>query len=555
MIADRVADVVTVEVIRNALNAAADEMGTNLARSAYTPIIYEMKDYSVAIFNDRFQLLGQAPGLPIFLGALEDAVRVTVERYGESQVQPGDVYLINDSYLAGSHLNDVSVFTPIFFERDLVGYAASKTHWMDIGAMEPSQTMAGTEIWQEGYRLGPTRIVRRGRVNRELMALLEDNSRLPKSIRGDFLAQMAACHTGEQRLIEVYSRFGRPVVESAVAQIFAQCERLDREAVAALPDGTWQAEGCLDNDGHGTDPVPVRLTVRIEGTEVYVDLTGSAPQTSGCLNCGVPQTVSAARLAFKFLVNPDIPASGGTFRCLHVTAPTRSMFAAEAPAACQYYGPHLNLLIDLFIKILAPFLPERATASQCADAMNVILDGLRSDSGRWMMGESLAVGWGAGRELDGSSALVDYAGGDLKNFPVEVIESRYPVRVNGYGLVDDSGGAGRRRGGLAIFRDYEFFDDTTHVSLWFERSLTPPWGLFGGMAGRTPSIDLRRPDREPMHSLKCSHVTAGAGSRLRAVTGGGGGYGPPLERERELVAADIADGYVSPAAAAELFGY
>jgi len=555
MIADRVADVVTVEVIRNALNAAADEMGTNLARSAYTPIIYEMKDYSVAIFNDRFQLLGQAPGLPIFLGALEDAVRVTVERYGESQVQPGDVYLINDSYLAGSHLNDVSVFTPIFFERDLVGYAASKTHWMDIGAMEPSQTMAGTEIWQEGYRLGPTRIVRRGRVNRELMALLEDNSRLPKSIRGDFLAQMAACRTGEQRLIEVYSRFGRPVVESAVAQIFDQCERLDREAVSALPDGTWQAEGCLDNDGHGTDPVPVRLTVRIEGTEVYVDLTGSAPQTSGCLNCGVPQTVSAARLAFKFLVNPDIPASGGTFRCLHVTAPTRSMFAAEAPAACQYYGPHLNLLIDLFIKILAPFLPERATASQCADAMNVILDGLRSDSGRWMMGESLAVGWGAGRELDGSSALVDYAGGDLKNFPVEVIESRYPVRVNGYGLVDDSGGAGRRRGGLAIFRDYEFFDDTTHVSLWFERSLTPPWGLFGGMAGRTPSIDLRRPDREPMHSLKCSHVTAGAGSRLRAVTGGGGGYGPPLERERELVAADIADGYVSPAAAAELFGY
>jgi N-methylhydantoinase B len=555
MIADRVADVVTVEVIRNALNAAADEMGTNLARSAYTPIIYEMKDYSVAIFNDRFQLLGQAPGLPIFLGALEDAVRVTVERYGESQVQPGDVYLINDSYLAGSHLNDVSVFTPIFFERDLVGYAASKTHWMDIGAMEPSQTMAGTEIWQEGYRLGPTRIVRRGRVNRELMALLEDNSRLPKSIRGDFLAQMAACRTGEQRLIEVYSRFGRPVVGSAVAQIFAQCERLDREAVAALPDGTWQAEGCLDNDGHGTDPVPVRLTVRIEGTEVYVDLTGSAPQTSGCLNCGFPQTVSAARLAFKFLVNPDIPASGGTFRCLHVTAPRRSMFAAEAPAACQYYGPHLNLLIDLFIKILAPLLPERATASQCADAMNVILDGLRSDSGRWMMGESLAVGWGAGRELDGSSALVDYAGGDLKNFPVEVIESRYPVRVNGYGLVDDSGGAGRRRGGLAIFRDYEFFDDTTHVSLWFERSVTPPWGLFGGMAGRTPSIDLRRPDREPMHSLKCSHVTAGAGSRLRAVTGGGGGYGPPLERERELVAADIADGYVSPAAAAELYGY
>ncbi|HEX9364927.1 MAG TPA: hydantoinase B/oxoprolinase family protein [Candidatus Dormibacteraeota bacterium] len=555
MIAQRTADVVTVEVVRNELNAAAAEMGTNLARSAYTPIIYEMKDYSVAIFNRRFELLGQAPGLPIFLGALEDAVRVTVERYGESHIRPGDVYLINDSYLAGSHLNDVSVFTPIYFERELVGYAASKTHWMDIGAMEPSQTMAGTEIWQEGYRIGPTCIVRQGRLNRELMLLLEQNSRLPKSIHGDFQAQVAACRTGEQRLIEIYSRVGKAVVDDAVGQIFAQCEAQDREAVAALPDGTWEAEGYLDDDGHDTRPVPVRLTVRIDGSDLYLDLTGSAPQTSGCLNCGFAQTISAARLAFKFLVNPDMPASGGTFRCLHVTAPRRSMFAAEEPAACQYYGPHLNLMIDLFIKVMSPLLPEKVTGSQCADAMNVILDGLHSESGRWMMGESLAVGWGAGRRLDGSSALVDYAGGDLKNFPVEIIEARYPVRVHGYGLVPDSGGAGRRRGGLAIFREYEFFDDTTHVSLWFERSVTPPWGVFGGIAGQTPSIELVRPGRPSMHALKCSHVSAAAGSRLRAVTGGGGGYGSPRERERELVEADLADGYVSTRAAAEVYGY
>src|SRR6266542_1639558 len=341
MIAQRTADVVTVEVVRNELNAAAAEMGTNLARSAYTPIIYEMKDYSVAIFNRRFELLGQAPGLPIFLGALEDAVRVTVERYGESQVQPGDVYLINDSYLAGSHLNDVSVFTPIFFERDLVGYAASKTHWMDIGAMEPSQTMAGTEIGQEGYRLGPTRIGRRGRLNRELMAMLELNSRLPRSTRGDFMAQLSACRTGEQRLQEVYRRHGKPVVEAAVDAIFAQCERLDRDAVSALNDGMWAAEGWMDSDGHGTEPVKVRLEIRIQDSDVYIDLAGSAPQTSGCLNCGFAQTTSAAKLAFKFLINPEVPASGGTFRCLHVKAPDRSLFAAQEPAACQYFYPHL----------------------------------------------------------------------------------------------------------------------------------------------------------------------------------------------------------------------
>src|SRR5438477_532800 len=266
------------------------------------------------------------------------------------------------------------------------------------------------------------------------MQLLEDNSRLPRSIRGDFQAQMAACRTGERRLIEVYTRFGKQVVEEAVEKIFAQCERQDRDAVAALPDGTWAAEGYLDNDGHGAEPVPVRLTVRIDGSDVYMDLAGSAPQTSGCLNCGFPQTVSAAKLAFKFLINPDVPASGGTV---------------------------------------------------------------------------------------------------------------------GYGLVPDSGGAGHRRGGLAVFRDYEFLDDTTHVSLWFERKVTPPWGLFGGLAGQTPSIELNRPGKESLHALKCSHVTTGSGSCLRAVTGGGGGYGPPLERERDRVEADLADGYISQAAGSE----
>jgi N-methylhydantoinase B len=549
------ADVVTVEVIRNALNAAADEMSTNLARSSYTPIIYEMKDYSVAIFNRRFELLGQSPGLPIFLGALEDAVRAVVNHYGEQHLKEGDVYLVNDSYLAGSHLNDVTVFTPIFFEREHIGYAASKTHWMDIGAMEPSQTMAGTEIWQEGYRLGPTCIVRQGRLNQEVMDFLELNSRLPKSIRGDFQAQVTACRTGERRLQEIYERFGKQVLDDAVNKIFEQCERLDREAVAALPDGRWEAEGCLDSDGHGSEVVPVKLEVRIEGSDLYMDLKGSAPQTSGCLNCGFPQTVSAARLAFKFLINPDLPASGGTFRCLHVNAPRRSLFAAEEPAACQYYGPHLMLMIDLFIKIMSDLLPGMAIGAQCADAMNVISDGLNSEAGRWVVGESLAIGWGASRELDGASALVTYGGGDLKNFPIETIEARYPVRVLAYGLVPDSGGPGRRRGGLAIFRDYEFLDDSTHVSLWFERSITPPWGLFGGLAGLTPSIELSRAGNGVQRVLKCSHVPVASGSHLHAVTGGGGGYGPPAEREMELVAADLADGYISSQAAKEIYGY
>lgn len=548
-------DPVTVEVIRNALNSAADEMGVMLARSAYTPIIHEMKDYSVAIFNSDCELLGQAPGLPSFLGALEDAVKAILVDYPKKSMAPRDAFLINDPYLVGSHLNDVTVMTPAFFGAELVGFAASKAHWLDVGAKEPSQTMSAVEIFEEGFRLGPTRIMRRGRMNAEVMGFLQRNSRLPTSLKGDFFAQLAACRTGEARLASLLQRFGREVVESASRAIFEQCERLDREVVASLPDGTWAAEGFMDNDGHGSEPVRVRLRITITGSDLYMDLDGSADQTSGCMNCGFSQTVSSARLAFKFLINPDVTPSGGSFRCLHVSAPRGSLFAAREPAACQYYGAHQGLMIDLFIKLMADVMPHMATGAQCADAMNVFLTG-RPKGARptWVVGEATAVGWGASKEKDGHTGIT-YGGGDLKNFPVEVVESQYPVRIHGYGLVPDTGGAGKRRGGLAIFRAYEVLEDDTEVSLWFERSVTGPWGIFGGLSGCTPQVQLRMPGHRELTALKCSHIVAPAGSALRIQTGGGGGYGEPRERERELVSRDVSEGYVSEAAAVELYGY
>jgi N-methylhydantoinase B len=549
-------DPVTVEIIRNALNSAADEMGVNLARSAYTPIIYEVKDYSVALFDDDCRLLGQAPGLPIFLGALEDAVKVTVEKYGKDTIAERDVYLVNDSYAVGSHLNDISLFTPVFFEGELVGYAASKAHWIDIGAMEPSQTMASTEIYQEGYRIPPTRIVRKGRLNQELLDFFMLNSRMPRSIQGDFYAQVSACRTGEQRLQAILSRFGRERVRAAVDEIFQQCERLDREVVDAIPDGAWEADGYMDSDGTNHDPVKVKLTVKVEGSDIYLDLTGSAAQTGGCLNSGFSQTVSAARLAFKFLINPDVPPTGGTFRNLHVYAPPRSIFAAEEPAACQYYYPHAGLMIDLFIKLMAGAMPDRVTAAQCADPMNVMFDGIFPATGEtWVTGEAVALGWGASRNMDGENGLANYGGGDLKNYPAEVMEAKYPIRVLDYSLAQDSGGAGRRRGGLAIHREFETLAPQMHVSLWLERSVTGPWGIFGGKEGGTPKVEVERPGKEVIRSLKASHIVCPEETQIRVTTGGGGGYGDARERERELVESDLLDGYISDRMAREAYGY
>jgi N-methylhydantoinase B len=312
----------------------------------------------------------------------------------------------------------------------------------------------------------------------------------------------------------------------------------------------------MDNDGNCDEPVKVKLKVTVAGSEIYLDLTGSAEQTCGCLNSGFSQTVSAARLAFKFLINPEVSPTDGTFRCLHVYAPPGTIFAAEEPAACQYYYPHAGLMIDLFITLMAPLMPDKVSASQCADPMNVFFNGIDPATGEtWVTGEAVAVGWGASLERDGENGLANYGGGDLKNVPGEVVESKYPLRVVEYGLSEDSGGAGRRRGGLAIHREFETLVDGTHVSCWLERSRTGPWGIFGGQQGSTPKVEILRPKGEPLHKLKVSHVVCPKGTFIRLTTGGGGGYGKPEERERNLVEADLIDGYVSREAAEGVYGY
>jgi N-methylhydantoinase B len=544
-------DPITTEVIRSSLVAAAEQMNANLARSAYTPIIYEMKDCSVALFNERAELLGQAPGLPLFVGALDAAVRVTVEYFGAQEMRDGDLYILNDSYLTGSHLNDVTILSPVFDADELAGFAVAKAHWIDIGSMDPGVTLRATEIYQEGFRLGPTQLATGGRLRRDLVDLLAANSRLPRSIRGDMLAMIAACRTGERRYAALLNKFGRAQMQAATASIFEQCERLDRAAVAELPDGTYEAEGCLDNDGQSDEPLPVKVRVVILGSDMTIDVRGSSPQRAACVNAGFPYTVSAARLAFKFLVNPEMPVTGGSFRPLHVVADPGSIFAAQEPAPTQRAAPCLGLLIDLVIRALAPILPERSAANQCADPMNVYLSGTDPRSGRrFIGGEALGIGWGGHARGDGESALINYGGGDLKNFPVETMEQRYPLKIRRFGLLADSGGAGRQRGGLGVVREYEIRSDDADVSLWFERSKTPGLGLFGGRSGGIPEVTIDPGTPHQQRLLKVNHLPVKHGTIIRAVTGGGGGYGPPAERAPGRIASDVADGYITAEGAA-----
>ncbi|MEW5933235.1 MAG: hydantoinase B/oxoprolinase family protein [Bacillota bacterium] len=548
-------DPVTTEIIRNALVSAAEEMNAALTRSAYSLSIYEMKDCSVGLFDEEGEVLGQASGLPIFLGNLGEAIRVTTAKYGRDAYREGDAYILNDSYLCGTHLGDVTIFSPVFYQGDLVGFAATRAHWIDVGAKDPAVSVDSTEIFQEGIRLGPTRLCQDYRVIRDIADILAANTRFPRNVMGDMNAQIAACRTGEARFKDIIRKYGLATVREAVRNVFDQCERLDREAVEKVPDGEYEAEGCLDNDGHDYDqPVPVKVKVVVQGSDMTIDLTGSSPQRQGATNCGLAQTISACRVAFKFLFNSDFPVTGGTFRNLKVVVPKGSMFAAEPPAACQWYYTALGLLIDLVIKALAPVLPDRTAAAHFGDSMVVWCSGTDPRNGaRWLHAEITAGGWGGSLRGDGESALVNAVNGEHRNLPVEVLENKFPIRILEYGLRRDSAGPGRYRGGLGVVRRYQFRAPAS-LSTWFERSRTPAWGLLGGGDAARPQVVVKEGQPGQRTLLKVNMLPVEAGDLVTAMTGGGGGYGSPLVRDPAAVREDVLEGFVSPEAAERDYG-
>ena len=370
-----VVDPITTEIIRNAFVSCAQDMNATLIRSSYTPIIYEGKDCSVAILDEDGNVLGQSLGLPLFLGNLEICVKLAAEMHGWEAFRPGDVFYMNDSYMTGTHLNDATIFGPIYWHDQLVGFSATRAHWLDVGAKDAGGPMDSREIYQEGMRWAPTRIYDRGEPREDIIDVLRRNGRFGYSLVGDMNAQVAACRTGEERFKGILDRFGYETYLAARDEIYRQSEQLEREAVAALPDGTYEADGFLDNDGLGHGPIPVKLRIDIAGEEMRLDLEGSSLQMEGPVNCGFAQTVSACRVAFKLLINPERPVDGGTFHTLEVKAPAGSIFDAQEPAACQWYFSSLGLLIDLVVTALAPILPDEVAAAHYGDSMVMFLAG------------------------------------------------------------------------------------------------------------------------------------------------------------------------------------
>lgn len=551
-------DPTTTEIIRATFNAVAERMRIAMIKTAYNIVISESLDFGVAIFDRDVNMIAQGTGIPLFQGHLGFPIEATIAARGIDDFRPGDVLLHNDPYDGnGNHLNDVAVFAPVFWGGRLVGWVAVKAHWMDIGGAVPSSILTdSTDFRQEGLRFQALKLQSQGVLNDEVLRLVTSNIRPEAGSLKDLTAMMAVCRVGENYFKEVLGKYGVDTALEATRIFMEQSEKRTRAALRDIPAGTYTGVGYFDNDGIDLDtPVKVEVKVTIADGAMTVDCTGTDKQIAGPFNCGSAITVSACRLLIKCLTAPTGPVDEGCFRPLTVIVPSGTVLSCEEPApTARYYTP-INLLLELVLRALGEAMPERIPAGSFADQMPMFLFGRNPDTGRlFVQGEASAGGAGGRPARDADSALAPFGGNTLKNNPVEVVETRNRfIRIMKYGLREDSGGAGKYRGGLGIERVYHF-DIPASGIFTLERKATPPWGLHGGGPGAVNEIVIKDKDGKTRSLRKVTGHPIEAGEIMYMRTGGGGGYGDPKERDREAVRRDVEEGYVSAEAAKRLYG-
>ncbi|HEY7061494.1 MAG TPA: hydantoinase B/oxoprolinase family protein [Chloroflexota bacterium] len=549
-------DPITAEVVRSAFVAITDEMKTNLMRTAYNMIIYESLDYTVGLFDADGNTVSIGLGLPMFIRGLSDAIKAKLAHYGKAGIQPGDILLTNDSYIMGSHLNHMIFTLPIFWDGELVAFSSSMAHWQDVGGTLRGST---TDIYEEGLQMPIVKIYRQGQVNDELVEIIKSNVRFPDLAMGDFRAKVAAIKTGERRMLALLARYGRDAVVGSIQQVFRYSGEVARRAVRAIPDGIYEAESYMDDDGVRIGQhVPIRVKVVVAGDQMTIDLTDVSRQVPGYFNSGSTAGRSAAQVAFKCLTTPLLyPINDGSFAPLNIILPPGRVVSAVKPAAVRMWMTIPMTVVDTIIHAMAPALPDKVMAGHHADLMTNTFYGTDPRTGRFFVAApgNPGGGFGATCRSDGMCATVCINDGDTHNRPVESVETRFPMVVEEYSLLPDSGGAGRYRGGLGARRTVRVRGEMTMNSK-IERTACPPWGLFGGLPAAANKIMLRHADAtiERFPNGKIGGLSLAPGEASIRESGGGGGYGPPWERPAAQVQHDVREGYVSLQAARDQYG-
>ncbi len=546
-------DPVQLQITRNRWRGIAEETCASMVRASYSPNIRDRRDCSVALATTTGEVVAQAEvGTPLHLGVMPAVIRAVLNRFPADQLQPDDAVLTNLPYPEGpGHLPDVSLVAPVYFNGRMVALAATTAHHVDMGGYAPGSMPFGvTEIYQEGLQIPPLKIFERGQFNRPLYELINQNVRTQQEVYGDLMAQWAAARTAQRRIVELFTRDGAAKALDYMSEVLNHAERAMRAGIAGLPDGTYEYEDFLDDDGVTDEPVRIKVAVTIRGDELIADFTGSSPQVAGPMNARLSAARACVYFVAKAIIDPDLPSCAGAHRPITVIAPEGSILHARYPAAIG----NANILTDQRVvdALLGAFykaVPRRVCAA-CSGEMNLVnLGGIDPRNGQyfnWV--ETIGGGQGAMWDRDGDDGIHTHLTNTL-NTPIEVLESNYPMRVTEYSLIPDSAGLGRYRGGCGITRQLEFLGDSATLTIGADRRKFRPWGLAGGQPGRGAYCTVTHADGS-VDTLPTKVITQlHRGDVLRMETPGGGGFGKLEERDRRAIERDVANGLVTGASA------
>jgi N-methylhydantoinase B len=545
MTARDVGDPILLELVKNALDAIVDEMAIALVRTAYSNNLKNAMDMSCALCDAEGRLIAQGLTLPLHLGSIPDAL-ACVRRKFAGRIQPGDIFILNDPFEGGTHLPDFYIFKPVFLDGALVGWSASIGHQLDVGGKTPGGNGCdATEIYQEGIRIPPIKLHEAGRPVDAVFELIDRNVRVPRQVLGDVRSQIAACLTGERGYLGLIARYGLERFAACNVALLDQAERLARHAITAMPDGVYTFTDWLDDDGIDPDPIPITATITVTGDRMIVDFTGSAPQVRGGINSPLPFTKSCVYACARHLIGGEPPNNEGYFRPIAVIAPPGTIVNPVLPAAVAARGLTAFRMANVVFGALAQIAPDRVFACEVGGDTGVSFGGYDADRKPFVFLEFLFGSWGGRPAKDGvdavSSAVVNFS-----NNPIEVIESEYPLLIERYGYLPDSGGPGKFRGGLALVRQYRFLEKEATLQLRTDRRAHLPYGLAGGKPG-TPSANLLNPGTPEARELpaKCT-ITVRQGDVYRHVLAGAGGWGDPSGRDPERVLRDVLEEKITP---------
>jgi N-methylhydantoinase B len=542
-------DPITLEIIFNALRSITDETFIALTKSAYSTNIKERRDHSTAICDLNGRLIVQAENsLPIHLASMTGLMASLLVKYNLTNIEEGDLFVANDPHVAGgTHLPDINLAMPVFVNDKLSAFVCNIAHHADVGGMAPGSMAGGmSEIYQEGLRIPVVKLFRRGELQEDLFEILLLNVRIPEERRGDYYAQIAACRLGRRRLLEAAETYSMDILQAAFGEIIKRTERRMRKGVTQIPDGTYYFEDVMDDDGLGTVDIPIKVKIDVAGDRIHFDFTGTSPQVAGNINVTLNATQASVAYCLKALLDPDIPNNEGVLEVCEIECPKGTLLNCSPPAPVAARANTSQRIIDVVIGALSEALPDATVGAANGANTTAVFSGTNPVTGKeYLYLETLGGGFGGRNDRDGKDGVQVHIT-NTSNLPVEVIEMEYPLRVLSYGLVENSGGAGKYRGGMGLRREIMPVEHDCIFNGAGERFSNKPWGVFGGSSGGTGKfIHTKQDGNKKKLEIKPSGITLKAGEKILVETPGAGGYGSPEERSDAGITEDLESGKFS----------